>query len=156
MKKNYSLRSLLAVSSFALSSIAMASPLSSIGIIANPVGLPSDIVCPATQGTSNVVTNFGNYIAGYGTQFMLANSLPIYFKSSGAPTGVPSKLVSYINDTADYDSATGKVTCSYVSNSLGQPAFSVDYYLTNGQGGIVVAQSNNSVSLMFQVGVKKG
>jgi len=151
MKKNYSLKSLLAVSSLVLSSAAMAS----IGIIANPVGLPSDIVCPATQGTSNVLTNFGNYIAGYGTQFMFSNSLPVYFKSSAYPTGVPSKLVSYINDTADYDSTTGKVTCSYVSNSLGQPAFSVDYFLTNGQGGIVVAQSNNSISLLFQVGAKK-
>jgi hypothetical protein len=157
MNKNCSFRSLLVLSGFFLSSMAMANPISSpVHIIANPVGLPSDIVCPSTQGTSNVITNFGNYIAGYGTEFMLSNSLPIYFKSGLPTAGTPRKLAGYFNESTDYDSTTGKVSCNYVSNNLGEPAFSVDYFLTNGQGGVVVAQSNNSISLLFQVGVKKG
>lgn len=156
MNKNYSLKSIVALSGIVISSITMANTINSAAqIITNPVGQPSDIYCPSTQGTTNVVTNFGSYIAGFGTQFSLSNNQPIYFKSGLPAPGTPRKLLSYFNESIDYDSTTGNISCTYASNNFGEPPFSVDYLLTNGRGGIVVGQSNNSISLIFQIGFKK-
>jgi hypothetical protein len=39
---------------------------------ANPIGVNADFYCPSTQGSNNVVVNFGDYIAGYGVESMLS------------------------------------------------------------------------------------
>lgn len=153
MKKNYSLKSVLVLSSLILAPLAMANPLKApLNIIANPVGVPADIVCPSTLGSSNVLTNFGSYIAGFGTESILSVSNAVYFKSNSLPDEMPRKLVNYFNEAADYDSTTGKVTCRYASNGPTDPRFSVYYTLTNGTGGVIQGQSSNSISLLFQVG----
>lgn len=155
MKKNYSLRSLLVFSGVVLAPLAMANSLSTpLNIIANPVGVPADLVCPSTQGTSNVLTNFGSYIAGFGTESILSVGNSVYFKSNSLPDDMPRKLVNYFNESTDYDSTNGKVTCTYASSVPTDPRFAVYYRLTNGTGGVIQAQTSNSISLMFQVGLQ--
>lgn len=146
MKKNRSLRSLLVLSSLALAPVVA---------MANPISLFADFFCPGTQGAANVVINFGNYIAGYGVENTLSQSLPVYFRSLSFPGGVPRKLGNYFNQAADYDSTTGLVSCEYASSNASDPNFIVYYGATNGLGGVIQSQSNNMVSLIFPVGFKK-
>lgn len=151
MKKSNSLKSLLILSSCALSPMAIANSI----ISSNPVALFVEFVCPGIQGTTNIVTNFGSYIAGYGTEFILSNSNSVYFRSSCTTESVPHKLTNYSNLSTDYDSTTGKITCTYTSNNQDDPNFSVAYFLTNGRGGTIQSQSNNVISVNLPVGFKK-
>ena len=150
MKKYNSFKSLVILSSCVLSPIAMSSIVTS-----NPVALSVEFVCPGTQGTQNIVTNFGSYIAGYGTEFILSNNNNVYFKSNCLQDGTPRKLTNYNSSATDYDSTTGKVTCTYTSNNSIEPNFSVGYYLTNGRGGTIQSQSNNVIAINLPVGFKK-
>ncbi|KTD14780.1 hypothetical protein Lgra_0483 [Legionella gratiana] len=123
-------------------------------IKANPLSLIADIFCPVTQGASNSITNFGDYIAGFGTENILSQNNPIYFKSISLAHNVPAQLGNYYNETTNYNSTTGEVTCNYVSNNPIEPRFAVAYTLTNGKGGAVQGQSSNSISIIFPVGLK--
>lgn len=148
--------SLLVLStSIIFSPVIMAKPHGiSANIIANPIGVPVDITCPSAQGNTNVITNFGSYIAGYGSESVLSGSNLIYFKSNSLPDDIPRKLTNYFNESADYDSTTGRISCVFASNTS-DPRFSIAYFSTNGLGGIVQAQSNNSISIIFPVGIRK-
>src|SRR5579862_4897668 len=124
MKNKFTFASLLA--SFALAPIISH---------AAPIGVTEEIFCPYTQGSSNVITNFGNYIAGYGVANLLSQKIDVYFKSSYFPEGVPSNLSNYLSQSANYDSTTGKVSCTYTSNKVPDPDFTVSYTIVNGKGG---------------------
>ncbi|KGP64184.1 hypothetical protein EP47_10305 [Legionella norrlandica] len=144
MKKFSTLCSLLLLSTITVSPATMA----------GPVGLVVDIYCPVTQGAPNVITNFGDYIAGYGMENILSQNNPIYFKTISMPHDVPAHLGNYYNETVNYNSTTGQVTCSYISNNPIEPRFAVAYTLTNGKGGAVQWQSGNSINIIFPVGLK--
>ena len=144
MKKSSLVYSILLLSTITFSPV----------INAGPVGLVVDIYCPATQGTPNVVTHFGDYIAGYGVENILSQNNPIYFKSISLAHEVPAQLVNYYNESASYHSTTGQVTCTYASNNPVEPRFGVAYNVTNGKGGAVQWQSNNSINIIFPVGIK--
>ncbi len=143
MKKKYALGSLLALSTLVLSTA-----------IASPVGFQADIYCPSTQGSSNVITNFGDYISGYGVEYLLSQTNPAYFRSTAYVQNVPATLINYFNDSISYNSTTGVVSCNYQSNIATDPTFSVSYFVTNGKGGAVQWQSANAIGIMFPVGLR--
>lgn len=122
--------------------------------MADPTGYDITVACPSTQGSPNNIANFGDYIAGYGVEFILSQALQVYFHSTGSVQDVPANLINYFNDSVTYNSASGNIVCSYQSNNFGDPRFTVTYTLTNGLGGSVQAQSNNSISVRIPVGLK--
>lgn len=136
------------VCSLLLLSTVTFSPVST----ASPVGLVVDIYCPS-QGP-NTITNFGDYIAGYGMENILSQNNPVYFKSLSLAHDVPAQLGNYYNEAVSYNSTTGMVSCSYVSNNPTEPRFAVAYTVTNGKGGSVQWQSGNSINIIFPVGLK--
>ncbi|QRN02824.1 hypothetical protein GH742_02455 [Legionella sp. MW5194] len=119
---------------------------------ASPIGVTVDIFCPMAMG-SNALTNFGDYIAGYGYENLLSQNNLIYFKSDSVPTDLPTQLTNYFNEMVNYNSTTGRVTCGYVSNLPTEPRFTVSYYLTNGKGGAVQWQSSNSINIILPMGI---
>ncbi|WP_131794850.1 hypothetical protein [Fluoribacter gormanii] len=142
MIKNFSLSSLLLLSSF-IPGIAMA----------DPTTYDINVYCPATQG-ANAVTHFGNYIGGYGVEYVLSQTLQVYFRSTGSVQDVPANLINYNNDSVTYNSASGNIICSYQSNNPADPRFTVAYTVTNGMGGTVQAQSNNSITVRIPAGLR--
>lgn len=145
MIKNIGLSSLLLLSSFiVVPEVAMA----------DPTGYDVTVICPAPQGGPNSVANFGSYIGGYGVEFILSQTLQVYFRSTGSVDDIPANLANYFNDSVNYNSASGNVVCSYQSTNPGDSRFTVTYSITNGLGGAVQAQSNNSISIRIPVGLK--
>lgn len=123
---------------------------------ADPVGVKIDVKCPAAGSNGpDALANFGDVIAGYGQEVVTNQNNPIYFKSTAplAPN-TPSKLSNYRNDSVDYDSTTGTVSCNYVSLIYPEPRISVSYVLTNGKGGIVTNQAGDYVSITLPVGFR--
>jgi len=125
-------------------------------VIADPIGLNINVVCPVANGGSpNTLTNFGDYVAGFGQEFIQNQGSPsIYFKSAANPLNMPNKLLNYSNQMADYDSVTGQVFCSYVSSNPAEPSFTVSYTLANGKGGQITQQSNNNVNILLALGFR--
>jgi hypothetical protein len=142
MKKSSSVCSLLLLS------------IVSTAVMADPVNLIVDIYCPATQGP-NPLTNFGDYIGGYGAENILSQNNPVYFKSISIAHDVPTSITNYFNESVNYNSTTGQVTCNYMSNNPTEPRFGVAYTLTNGKGGAVQWQSQNSININIPVGLRK-
>lgn len=149
MKRSDALKSILVFSSLVVASgIAMAS---SPG---NPTNHVVTIVCPYTHTGPNIVTNFGMYVAGFGSENILTQTNQVYFTSGdfGVP-GVPDSLANYSNLSTDYNSARSMVTCTFQSSVPTDPNFSVNYYITNGFGGYINSQSNDTISLTLPVGL---
>lgn len=121
---------------------------------ADPIFNEITVVCPTTQGSPNSIANFGDYIGGYGVEFILSQTLQVYFRSTGSVKDIPSNLMNYFNDSINYNSASGNVICSYQSNNPIDSRFTVTYTLTNGLGGSVLSQSNNSINIILPTGLK--
>ncbi len=99
-----------------------------------------------------MITHFGTYIAGYGNESFLSQNNPVYFRSASLSSETPCNLNNYFNETASYNSATGQVSCSYISSFISEPRFVVYYSLTNGQGAAIQNSSSNSISLLLPIG----
>lgn len=135
------------------SSVFVALSFCAFTVVAAPVNLIMDVYCPMTQGP-NALTNFGDYVAGYGMENILSQNNPIYFRSPTLPANMPASLVNYFNEAVAYESTSGTVSCSYMSNMPTEPRFLVRYTITNGQGATVMGQSSNSLNLMLPVGLQ--
>src|SRR5690242_16664869 len=76
-------------------------------------------ICPLTTGNSNVLTHYGNYIGGYGEEFMNGSNIPeAYFKGPVfEESNIPHNLSMgmYVNNGTSYASATGVISCMYNS-----------------------------------------
>jgi len=134
---------------FAALVVACSSPLA----LANPVGVEIDVFCPQTQYAFNMLSNYGDFIAGYGSENVGGQDTQIYFKSNTSVKGVPTNLDQYTNAEVAYASTTGNVTCSYMSND-GTPSFKIIYTLINGKGGQVFGASSNSITVEIPLGAK--
>ena len=120
--------------------------------LANPTGVSVDVVCPVPQDPNSMLSNYGNFIAGYGLEHIEGhNPTRIYFKSDPSIKGVPAKLDQYQNYYAEYSSTTGNVTCSYISND-GTPSFKVIYTLINAKGGQVINSTSNEITIIIPFG----
>ena len=112
--------------------------------------------CPHIGTAANDVTNYGNNLAGTGTERV----------NSGAPTDVlfqgfivlgssiPTdlKAASYNNSGVSYNLANGAVMCTY-SSSKGFSSFSISYVMKNALGGTVTGSTNQTIHIKFPVGI---
>ena len=146
MRKNNALRSLVLLSSLVLSP--------GLVLADNPVTYGVTVYCPNTQGGSNIITNFGNYIAGYGVEYILNYTTQAYFRSASFIQNVPASLTNYANASVEYNSTTGIVSCLYQSSIQTEAAFSVSYYLTNGFGGSIQSQASNTITISLPAGLR--
>lgn len=140
-----------------LKSLFSALILSSTLAVASPGTINAEIICPGV--TSNGVfsiTNYGDFIAGYGQRIIENKSPePIYFKSSGSlASSISSNLQNYNNDSVSYESSTGRVSCYYKTNNIIDPSIIVSYDLTNGRGGIVMDKTNSTIRIGVPFGLK--
>jgi hypothetical protein len=147
MNKKFLLCGILIGSSFITSGIAIANgPAANNNIT---------VTCPATssqQNPTNFITNFGNYIGGYGTASLnFGGQYPIYFTSTDCIQDVPADLSNYTFLTTSYNSTSGAVTCSY--QGMTSPIFSISYNITNAIGGTIQSQANNYISINLPIGL---
>ncbi|VVC76215.1 hypothetical protein AQUSIP_15210 [Aquicella siphonis] len=144
MKRKISLAAVLGVSILAIS------PFS---VYADPAGIRVTVQCPGTNNGANVITNFGDYAAGYGMETIEnQGQFPVYFKSAVLSPNTPANLSSYYNRSVQYDSTSGRVSCNYSSSNLTEPDLTVAYVLTNGKGGAVLASDSIGVTFSLPVG----
>lgn len=116
------------------------------------ISIKVDVVCPIPN--LDVLTNYGDYAEGNGKEMIHGqNMTEVRFKSSSLPAHMPNKLNNYRNESANYDSTTGQVSCSYTSTNPAEPRFTVSYTLTNGKGGTVLLQFNEFVTIKLPVGL---
>lgn len=147
MKKLSILNALL--SSMLLSAYAY----SADSIKLNPAHTQIDISCPISlPGEPNTISNFGDYIAGYGQESLLSRTQSIYFTSESNVPDAPIILVDYYNESVSYNSIKGTVSCYFQSIIPTDPRFSIFYQLTNGQGGTVISQTSNAISILLPIG----
>lgn len=120
-------------------------------VLADPITHIVDYICPAP----GVLSNFGNYISGFGSEILSRSTTnTIYFQSKQYLPGVPSSLVNYNNSATSYDAPSGYVTCSYISSNPSENSFDVSYNITNGKGGRILSRTNNTINVLFLVGVR--
>lgn len=145
---------------FTLVSLLSVSALTVMPVVASadPVVFNIKVTCPIS-GTSapNDLSNFGDVIAGYGKEELEDNNYNVIYFKSTAPLNpnTPHKLDNYRNESIDYDSATGTVSCNYISAMQSEPRLSVSYVLTNGKGGRVAERTGSYVNILLPLGVHK-
>jgi hypothetical protein len=149
------MRKLIIVGLLTFSSL-MASPI----VMADPGSVSAVFTCPTISGSDmQTLRNWGYRITGYGTEVIDGNPdmyAPFfnYYVPSGA--NLPANLAegSYTSSSTSYESTTGIVGCNYTSSG-GYDAFGVVYQTTHGDGGIITAQTANTITVAFTVGAKK-
>lgn len=138
---------LLAVSA---STLAISSPVA----FADPNPFTLQIQCPNVNNPVNILSNYGDYIAGYGIEQIQGHEevAQIYFKSKSNIKGIPAQLDDYINSGVKYNSTTGDVTCAY-SSAVGDPSFGVTYTLANGKGGKAAIAESDRITVIIPFGL---
>lgn len=122
--------------------------------VADPTGVNIEIRCPNPKNSSDLLTNFGDYIAGYGSLKIVGlNDTRIYFKSLYNAEIVSNELDGYLNAGVEYKSTSGTVSCAYRSLQ-GYPPFEIAYTLTNGRGGKAMQQDQEQIIVTIPVGLK--
>lgn len=116
--------------------------------MAYPINHDVYINCPHIKGLSN----FGNYIGGYGSETLQSQNYPIYFRSGSIFFSV--NLKNYSNSGTEYDPAQETVSCQYSSSEPQESGFSVIYQITNGKGGWVQSQSEDTIYITIPLGLK--
>jgi hypothetical protein len=111
--------------------------------------------CPnASGGTpSERLTNYGSYIRGMGEANTGANKVLAIFRGVASP-GIPADLStgSYAHAGAQYNPATGRITCLFVSN-LGNDPFDVSYKAANIRNGWVIKADNSAITIRVMAGL---
>lgn len=127
--------------------------------LADPSIIEIAFTCPSPTGTDvHTLTNFGNRIAGYGSETVAGNpaiNLPFFSGYIVGGANIPAKLSvgAYANDSTDFDGTNGTISCKYASFA-GYDAFTVDYTLTNVQGGLITNQTPDSITINAYIGLR--
>jgi hypothetical protein len=125
--------------------------LTNTPVIADPITHYVAYVCPQVDSLGN----FGSYIGGYGSETLSARTTnPVYFQSRKNLNTVSGPLNHYLNSGTNYDGPAGYVTCSYSSNYPSDGDFDLTYTVTNGKGGHIQSRTNNTIGILFYVGLK--
>ena len=130
----------------------------SCNAIADPNSIQIGFSCPNTSGTGPYnLSNFGWRIAGYGQEFINGTQAPNlpYFNFGFTSGNFPSivSMGAYSSSGTQYDPATGVVGCIYTSAN-GFDSFVATYEMTNGNGGYVISQTQNTIVINQYVGLK--
>jgi hypothetical protein len=128
--------------------------ISSTAALADPDPYTFDIRCPNAKTSSDLLSNYGGFIAGYGTKRINdKDETKIYFKSITSIKNIPAQIDHYENAGVKYNSTNGEITCTY-STSLNDPNFAITYTLTNGIGGKADLVSNDMIRIFIPFGKK--
>jgi hypothetical protein len=107
-----------------------------------------DIPCPMAREQSNMLSNYGDFVAGYGLERIEGQGdFPIYFKSNTSGKNLSANLNDY------YSCTTGEVTCHYSGMAQNLP-FKVIYTLANGKGGKAVAEGPDRINILVPFAYK--
>lgn len=111
--------------------------------------------CPdISNKTKDRLTNYGTYIAGFGTERVNSDA-PTHplFQTPINPGSVPIdlKAAGYDGTHVTYNPITGVVTC-YFQSSLGFDAFTIDSTLLNARGGTTVGSGDEEIKIKVPVG----
>jgi hypothetical protein len=110
------------------------------------------LICPA----NNMLSNYQDKVIGNGVETIYTSPEQISTIQFNSNTSSQVEdFSSYYSQSVQYSSASGKVTCHFVSSNVANPDIDMSYTLMNGEGGIVVNSSSNSVIIDIPVGVKK-
>jgi hypothetical protein len=114
--------------------------------------------CPDTHGSVNVLTNYGTYIGGDGTELNSFSDIltPAFFKSvTTTDQKYPANISEggYLHSGTSYTQATGVVSCMYQS-TLNYDDIRVNYTITNGTGGFVTTHTDNTITISLSNGLK--
>ncbi len=120
------------------------------GTHANPTHHHITFTCPNPQ----VISNFADYLAGYGVERIFNDNRIIYYKSTCKPNNIPASVEGYNHTGASYDVMTAQISCTYGHNKNENKPFTLVYNITNGSGGIVTAKTNNVISVQFPIGLR--
>ena len=113
------------------------------------------INCPdISKKTKDKLTNYGTYIAGFGTERVNSDA-PTHplFQSPINPGEIPFdlKAAGYDGTSVKYNPTTGIVTCYYQS-SLAFDSFSVSTTLLNARAGVTVGSGDEEIKIKVPVG----
>jgi hypothetical protein len=104
--------------------------------------------------TKDKLTNYGTYIAGFGTESVNSDapSHPL-FQAPINPGEIPFdlKAAGYDGTSVKYNPTTGIVTC-YFQSSLGFDSFSVNTTLLNARAGVTVGSGDEEIKIKVPVG----
>lgn len=114
---------------------------------------PSKYNLTFTCPNVDVISNFGDYLGAYGTELIFGESHPVYFRSTVWPSNVPGDVNTYASYAANYNALTAQVICSYMSTNTEHASFDLLYYISNGKGGLITAQTESIISLEMPVGL---
>ncbi|MBA2649819.1 MAG: hypothetical protein H0U75_09555 [Legionella sp.] len=132
--------------------ISVAATFVQIPAIADPITHKVDFICPA----ADTLANFGQFIAGYGSEILSASTTnKIFFKSKQCSLDVPTYLGNYFSTTTNYDGPSGIVTCSYNSLNPSESSIDISYEITNGKGGRILNKTNSTIRVLFLVGTQR-
>lgn len=112
--------------------------------------------CPdiSNKGTE-VVTNYGSYLAGPGIQKVNsdASSFPLFQSPMIVGLNIPFNLTSngYFNDGVSYNSLIGAVVCKY-SSTMGFDGFYLSTVMHNARNGHVASSNAEEIHLKIPVG----
>ena len=115
---------------------------------------------PLTIGVScppnNTLANYQEKVIGNGVETIYTSPQQVSSISFNSITNSQVEDFStYQSQSVKYSSSTGKVTCHFVSVNTANPAIDMSYTLMNGEGGIVVDSSMNSIIIQIPIGLKK-
>lgn len=117
--------------------------------LANPKQIPVVFTCPC----ANSLKNEAGGIFGMGTELIYNLFNPIRFESRENLSQIPSDFANYIISSIDYQGALGLVSCRYISINETEPSIELAYEITNGKGGLIQAQSYNTMIIYLPLGV---
>ena len=141
--------------SLIVTSLVSIAVMSATPIIAQAEQDLDDIItCPTTLFDDGRLINYGNYIAGQGTEVLQGVTTRPLFMTKVMPPNVFTDLTGYASTGTYYDSKIGAVKCFYVSEAAGADPFEVQYILPNGNGATAIQATANSIHLKLRVGLK--
>lgn len=127
---------------------------------ADPTVLKLAFTCPLPKGNGiNVISNFGSYVAGYGSELIDDNpafNTPYFIGNIPSGANIPANIQQgvYVNSGTDFDVTTGMVSCSYKSSTRFDP-FTVNYFITNSRGSVITSQSADKININQYVGFRR-
>lgn len=132
--------------------IITAASLANTPTLAAPITHSVDFICP----DASALGHFGTYISGFGSEILSSRTTSsIYFQSRESLINVPTSLANYSNSGTNYNGPIGSVICSFRSSNPSESEFDISYNITNGKGGQILSRTNNTMRVLFFVGLGK-
>ena len=139
-----------------LSSVVLVLGLSSSHALAARSQTDITIHCPGIGNGSEVLTNYGTYVAGTGHLNVNSDTAttPLFLANIVTGANIPADLLvsGYNNNGVVYNPTTGAVIC-YYNSTLNFDSFAVSYVMQNALHGYVVNADHQELHIKIPVGL---